>query len=211
MLFTHAPIMRQFYLRTFAVSALACVAFLTGCASSGSSPGVFHHEEFVSTNVHSQKFPGSGSATCEAARRALLSQGYVISIAKADLVKGQKNFQPEGDVHVQIEFHVTCAPNSKGSNSTTLFVNALEDRYTLKKSSNSASIGVGVLGSVSLPFGSSDESLVKVASETIVARRFYKRFFALVESYLDSGGIAPDETTDSVDSTPRPLTPDVDS
>jgi hypothetical protein len=65
-----------------------------------------------------------------------------------------------------------------------MFANALQDRYSLKKSNTSASLGVGVLGSVSMPIGSSDDSMVKVASETVTAAQFYDRYFALVESYL---------------------------
>jgi hypothetical protein len=48
-----------------------------------------------------------------------------------------------------------------------VFVSAVQDRYALKKSPTSASVGVGALGSVSLPFGSNDDSLVKVASSTV--------------------------------------------
>jgi hypothetical protein len=43
---------------------------------------------------------------------------------------------------------------------------------------------VGVLGSVSMPIGSSDDSMVKVASETVSSAKFYERFFALVELFL---------------------------
>ena len=65
-----------------------------------------------------------------------------------------------------------------------MFANALQDRYALKKTNNSASLGVGVLGSVSMPIGSSDDSMVKVASETVSSAKFYERFFALVELFL---------------------------
>lgn len=173
----------------FSILTMICCITLAGCAPRRSV--VFRNDEFVANNVHSQIFPGSGPAICEAARRALLSQGYVISEAKADLIEGQKSFQPGDETHVQIQFHIVCAPNSKGSNSTTLFVNALQDRYSLKKSSNSASVGVGVLGSLSLPFGSTDDSLVKVASETIQVPAFYQRFFTTVEGYLDSAAEVP--------------------
>jgi hypothetical protein len=43
---------------------------------------------------------------------------------------------------------------------------------------------VGVLGSVSMPIGSSDDSMVKVASETVSSPKFYERFFTLVELFL---------------------------
>ena len=156
---------------------------LVGCASP--TKATFAGEDFNATNVHAHSFPGSDKASCEAARRALLSQGYVINEANASLVTGKKNFQPESEVHMQIAFHVVCAPDARGSNSTTVFANAVRDRYNLKKSSNSASLGVGALGSVSLPIGSTDESLVRVASETISSRDFYDAYFALMERYLD--------------------------
>jgi hypothetical protein len=115
----------------------------------------------------------------------LLSQGYVIKVAKDDLVLGQKSFQPEPESHLQMEIRVVCAPENKAGEISLAFVTALQDRYALKKTSNSASLGVGVLGSVSLPFSSGDDSLVKVASETISSEVFYDRFFALVRSYLE--------------------------
>ena len=41
-------------------------------------------------------------------------------------------------------------------------------------------------GSLSLPFGGSEEALVKVGSLTITHAPFYERFFQLVERYLSS-------------------------
>lgn len=149
--------------------------------------------EFATSDAHAHGFSGSDKATCEAARRALLSQGYVISEASASLVRGRKNFQPERERHMQIEFNVVCAPNSPGSNSATAFANAVRDTYTLRKSSTSASLGVGALGSLSLPLGLSDEAMVKIGSETIDARRFYEQFFALMERYFDGTGYMADE------------------
>jgi hypothetical protein len=83
-----------------------------------------------------------------------------------------------------IEIHVVCTTDDPKSNSSTAYVNAVQDRYALKKSNTSASVGLSVFGSLSLPIGSSDDSMVKVASETIPAGVFYQRFFALVEHYL---------------------------
>jgi hypothetical protein len=37
---------------------------------------------------------------------------------------------------------------------------------------------------VSMPIGSTDDSMVKVASETVASSKFYDRFFALVENFL---------------------------
>lgn len=190
--------------RTLLLS-IATGALLSSCASTK-----FAHdknEEFDSTDVFAHSYPGTDHASCEAARRALLSQGYVINEATASFVKGRRKFQPESDIHVEIEFSVVCAPDSKGSNSTTVFANAVRDRYSLKKSSNSASLGVGGIGSVSLPFGASDDSLVKVASETIPTGKFYDRFFQLVERYLDDSSVENSEENekkaDMLSSKPR--------
>jgi hypothetical protein len=43
---------------------------------------------------------------------------------------------------------------------------------------------VGVIGSVSLPFSSSSDSMVKIGSETIVSVSFYDSFFNVVKQYL---------------------------
>lgn len=155
---------------------------LAGCA--GPKPVVYTAERFDSADIYSRRFPVPGNVACEAVRRTLLSQGYVINAATADQVDGRKSFQPENDVHVQIAFRVVCAADTADGSTSSVFANALEDRYALKKINNSASLGVGALGSVSLPFSSSDDSLVKVASATISAEKFYARFFQLVERYL---------------------------
>ena len=44
--------------------------------------------------------------------------------------------------------------------------------------------GVAAIGSLSIPLTASGDSLVKVASETIPAGRFYDRFFALMQHNL---------------------------
>ena len=64
---------------------------------------------------------------------------------------------------------------------------AVQDRYTLKKTNNSASLGVGGVGSVSLPLLSTDEALIKVGSETIASDGLYDSVFELVSRYLVMG------------------------
>lgn len=160
-------------------AALAGV-LLAGC--SADRPMVYSQEKFDTASRHARSFGVAADQTCEAARRALLSHGYRVQRSNAELVNAHKSFQPAADAHVEIEFHVVCA--SEGSDRSIVFVNALQDRYTLKKTSSSASLGVGPVGSVSLPFGSSSDSMVKIASETIPSGDFYDRFFALMEHHL---------------------------
>lgn len=163
--------------------ALSVLGLLSAC--SVPTKHLPPQEAFSSTSTYSRLFDATPAKTCEAARRALLSQGYVIKMAKDDLVLGQKSFQPEAESHLQMEIRVVCAPESKNGEITLGFVTALQDRYTLRKTNTSASLGVGVLGSVSLPFTSGDDSLVKVASETISSEIFYDRFFDLITRYLE--------------------------
>lgn len=164
-----------------AVMALVMVG-AAGCSEKKAA--IYEHEDFADSGTFSRTYPVSDKTTCEAARRALLSQGYIITSSDPKLISGHKSFQQTGDSHMEISFNVVCAEDGSAGHNATMFANALQDRYALKKTNNSASLGVGVLGSVSMPIGSSDDSMVKVASETVSSAKFYERFFALVELFL---------------------------
>lgn len=151
-------------------------------------PQVYQNERFQSDETFSRLFDAKVDTTCEAARRALLSQGYVITRAEAGVVNGAKRFQPEGEVHVEIAFNVVCVPEGRTGALATAYVSAQQDRYAVKKSTNATSIGVSAIGSISVPLSSTQESLVKVASETIPAGEFYDRFFALMQRLLGESG-----------------------
>lgn len=156
---------------------------MSACYTTKKPP--LHKDDFGNADMFTYSVPGSGKSACEAARRAILSQGYIIAEANDSNVRARRKFQSDDETHVEIEFNIVCASNSRGSNSATIFANAVKDRYSLKKSSSSASLGVGGLGSISLPYGESNESLVKVASETISDAKLYARYFELVDRYLD--------------------------
>ena len=168
--------------RSFPLRAAGLALMLAAMAGCSKDQAIYEHENFDDSGTFSRKYPVTDTASCEAARRALLSQGYIITSSDPKLISGHKSFQQTGDTHMEISFSVVCAEDS--SHHATMFANALQDRYALKKTNNSASLGVGVLGSVSMPIGSSDDSMVKVASETVTAAKFYERFFALVEVFL---------------------------
>ena len=161
---------------------------MVGCSAPAK---VFPSQEpFGSANTYSRLFDASAAQTCEAARRALLSQGYIINTASSELVEGRKSFQPDAEAHLRMEIRVVCATDGPAvadaadGKVSLAFVTALQDQYALKKSNNSASLGVGAFGSVSLPFSSSSDSMVRVGSETITTDAFYDRFFELVRRYL---------------------------
>lgn len=205
-----------FRLRSFssAFCVLLAALVLAGCGSASRRVS-YEPEEFDSTTTHTRTYAATEAQTCEAARRALLSQGYMINAANADLVTGRKSFQPAAEVHVEVEFRVVCAGEAarSGRRSTVAFATALQDRYGIKKVNNSASLGVGAIGSLSLPFAGSDEAMVKVASETLTDERFYDRFFTLLDRFLQGGGAdaaadGPEEAAPApATSFPVPLSP----
>ncbi|SDB17809.1 hypothetical protein SAMN03159382_01578 [Pseudomonas sp. NFACC23-1] len=189
---------KSFPMRTVGLALLLAAA--AGCSSKKAA--IYEHESFDDSGTFSRTYPVSDAATCEAGRRALLSQGYIITSSDPKLVSGHKSFQQTGDTHMEISFNLVCAEDG-GGHRATMFANALQDRYALKKINNSASLGVGVLGSVSMPIGSSDDSMVKVASETVSAAKFYERFFALVELFLPPEA---KKATDNADNAEKPKT-----
>lgn len=149
-------------------------------------------ESFDAEDRFSRTVQQSTTEACRAARLALLSQGYLVSAVQQDELRGRKNFQPKADSHAEVEIHVVCA--GAGENGTsTVFVSALQEHYELKKSANSASVGVPALASLSLPFSLGNDSMVKTASETIESERFYDRFFEVLERYLGSPTTLPSD------------------
>ena len=170
--------------RSAALLPFAIAALLAGCASHPKQDMAPSGETFDADDTYSRSYESQPAQACQAAQRALLGQGYVVSRASGDGVEASKNFQPDAQTHTQLVVRVTCMQQYDGR--ALVFVNAVQDRYALKKTSSSASLGVGVLGSVSLPVGSSDDSLVKVASNTVQNQDFYRRFFERVKYYLPS-------------------------
>jgi hypothetical protein len=174
------------------IALVLCALFLGACSVQRILPAppvpVYERETFDARSAFARDFVASPADTCNAARRALLSQGYVAASTAApsdgDQVQAQKRFQPEGDVHAVIEFNVVCAPSVRGERTTVVYASAVHDRFTLKKSNSAASLGVSPLGSISLPIRSGTEAMIKVGSETIASRNFYDRFFELVEKIL---------------------------
>ncbi len=163
--------------------AIAAVTALAGCGRDRVRPDpMLAAETFDADDTFSRTYAVPPEVACEAARRALLGQGYVVAASSATAVSATKNFQPSAEDHTQIEVRTSCAAKRDGG--ALVFVSALRDRYALKKNATSASLGVGALGSVSLPVGSSDDSLVRVASSTVQDAGFYQRFFERVGYYL---------------------------
>jgi len=147
-----------------------------------SNQAVYTGESFASDSPFKMRSASEVAPACESARRALLGQGYLIESANEEGIKARKATRDEDSQNTFIEMTVVCLPDPKGS---SLFATAVLSRYSLKKSSSAASVGVSALGSISLPIGQSADSLVKVSEETIDDKDFYGRFFAAVSNILE--------------------------
>jgi hypothetical protein len=167
---------------------------LANCASNTPAPlSDYQPESFDASNAYAHHYAAPPGRTCEAARRVLLSQGYVVDPAKpgqSDQVAGRKYFQPDPNHHVQLEFRVVCAAQGQNAGGgTTVFASGLQDQYSLRKTKESASLGVGLLGSLSVPVEGGTDAMVKVASETVTDADMYQRFFDLIDGLLESGEV----------------------
>jgi hypothetical protein len=183
-------------------------AALGGCSTT--TPA-FRDDQLLSnaTSPFSHGFNYASTDACEASRRALLSQGYMTTITRNDTVDATKNFQPTVDQHIVVEVHVVCTP-ADATNTSMVYVNAVQNGYTLKKSATSASVGLSILGSVSLPILSNSDEMVKVSSETIQSDAFYKHFFDLVGRYLNTvarSELVPGSGANTIGPLPSPLVP----
>lgn len=165
------------------IAALA--AMLAACGSTGhkaEAPPL--GETFGAEDTYSRSYPVAPAIACEAAWRALLGQGYVIAAQSPEALEATKVFQPESDVHTQLKVRTTCVPQAAGG--SIVFINAVQDRYALKAQTSSASVGVSMIGSVSVPvpIGGSNATLVRVGSNTVQNQAFYGQLFDRVTFYL---------------------------
>ncbi len=153
------------------------IAALLALALAACSSNVYRKESFRENSPYQARFAATPAATCEAARRALLSQGYALAPPSGDSISGSKVFQPDEDEHIVLDVTVVCVAVDGGS---MAYANAVQTDYALKEKSDSAGLSVSRLGSISLPWGSTKDSLVKVGAKTVEDPDFYARFFALM-------------------------------
>lgn len=170
--------------RSFAL-AVVVAASLAGCgATRNKAQAPPLGETFGAEDTYSRIFDVGPATACESTRRAVLGQGYVIAKMDAEALEATKSFQPQADVHTQLKVRATCVPRSDGG--SIVFINAVQDRYALQSQASSASVGVAMIGSVSmpLPFGGTNANLVRVGSNTVQNQDFYRRLFDRVSFYL---------------------------
>jgi len=174
----------MFFRRATTFSALLPIAalLLTACAT----PQATSKSATTATKPDSpyqKQFSEDAASTCAAANRALLGDGYLTDAIVNDKLKGRKSYRLDSEHTAVVDMTVTCLSNPDGGSS--VYANGLRTIYEMKKSSTSASVGVSVFGSLSLPIGQSADSMVKTTDETISEREFYVTFFAALEHSLN--------------------------
>ncbi|MGC8730793.1 MAG: DUF2242 domain-containing protein [Halothiobacillaceae bacterium] len=185
--FSAYRLLRLSLLLAASLTLSACGSF--GSRTAGKEPTPPNDSPFQ------KSFAVDAQTACAAANRALLGDGYLTDALSADKIKGRKSYRTDSDRSTVVEMTVVCLPDPDGG--STLYANGLRSTYDLKKSATPASIGVSVIGSVSLPIGQSADSMVKTTDETITEREFYRKFFASVDTILHAmgmeGGAAKDK------------------
>jgi hypothetical protein len=170
---------------------------LAALGACSTPPKAKLQEDFVSSGAspYTRTFQVTSTEACEGARRALLSQGYMTTLVRPDT----------SDSHFTVEFHIVCTAGDDATNSSIVYANAVQSGYALKKSDTSASVGLSVLGSLSLPIRQNSDAMVKISSETIQSGKFYDGFFNLISHYLANVVRSMPVPGNTVDATPLPM------
>lgn len=164
--------------RLLAVSATVLLA----AACSSKPAQVYSLETFEADTpfqFHSDLPP---LVLCECGKRALLSQGYEVDASQPTNIKGSKSFQPQTENLVQLRITLTCLGTGRD---TTIFANALQTRFELKSGGSSTGLSVSGIGSISVPWPTDKNALVKVGEETVADAEFYRRLFVLIENLTE--------------------------
>ena len=167
---------------------LRAIAVLLSLAMGACGSGIHKGERFSVDSPYQHLVSTTPEAACAAVRSALLSQGYLVTEHAPRAVKSTKEFQPDDKTHADLEFSVLC---EERSTRTAIYATAIEQRYEAKKTSQAASLTVPKIGAISVPTGSSTDSLVKTGSATVTDRVFYERFFSLVDRMLAPDAPSP--------------------
>ena len=157
---------------------LMIVLLVAGCGGYQA----YEEETFNEESPFKKELNVSAQTACNAAQLTLLNQGYTLKKLSADTFTGQKDFQPEEEKNIRITFNVACKNHEKGS---TIFATAVQTTYKLNTSHQSASLGVPLGASISLPVGNAKESLDMTSAKTISDEDFYSRFYDLMQHYLE--------------------------
>lgn len=166
---------------SFLLASIA-IASVTGCAGTPPKP-VYNSERFAVDSPFEMRLAVPAERACALGQRVLLSQGYQVELSEPDRVAGKKYFQPEVSHQMQLEIALICLADGNG---TIVYANALQTRSELKSRTNNTGFSVAGIGSISLPWSSEKEEMIKVGEETVTDPAFYERLFDLLRTLARS-------------------------
>lgn len=158
-----------------------CALLLAACGGETA----YHRKERFSTDAGQHRdFTVAKAALCEATRRVLIGQGYLVvrqDDGNDQILVGQKEFKQEKDRHAVLQLQVICSDqNGKGSLTAT----ALESHYDVAHTKEKTSFGLPLVAPVSIISSSTSEGQLKRSGETVTDRAFYDSLFRAVEKEL---------------------------
>lgn len=166
-------------MRWFILGLLALT--LAGCGKMD----MYREEAFQADTPFSARILAPVDRVKAAVRHALLSQGYLLSVApQPDMLSGSKEFQGDEERNVVLSFQAAWRDNGDGT--TTVYATAKQQVNSLETAKQTAGISLPTLGGISLPTGST-QFQTKISGETIQDKAFYRRFYRLVE---EAAGVA---------------------
>lgn len=146
---------------------------------------VYHEDEdFAADKRHRHEFAVSNETACEAARHALIGQGYVVARndeTREIVLVGQKEFKEKEKRHATLQIQVVCGNKTKGS---VLYAVAVENHFDVAQNKESKSFGVPIVSPISISSSTDSQSQLKLSGETVDDDDFYKAFFKAVEREL---------------------------
>ena len=149
-------------------------------AACGGPRTYAEREDFRSDPRYRREFAAAPAPVCDAARRALLSDGYLLGSGEEHF-GGAKEFQIDDKSHALLRIYVTCVARGAGS---SLFVTATEEHFDVKTIRQSTSVGLPLVSPLSIGKEIQADSQVQTHGETVTDRGFYDRFYQAVEREL---------------------------
>lgn len=157
------------------------ILILISLASCSGTRNYADGEAFHTDSRHSRDFAVAPVPVCEAARRVLLRDGYIVAPGAGERLIGVKEFQVDEKQQAELRLYVNCSARAAGS---TLFVTATEEHFDLKTSRKSTSVGIPLLFPISVSNSSEVDAQVKVRGEMVHDKDFYERFYRGVNQEL---------------------------
>jgi hypothetical protein len=160
------------------LSLLLTTPLLCTCGGAGNYAET---EAFASDARYRRDFPVAAPSLCDAARRVLLGDGYIVTRTDKQGLVGGKEFQIDENRQALLNLYVNCEPRADGA---TLFVTATEDHYDVKATRQSNSIGFPILAPLYFGTVLESDNQVKTRGETVTRSAFYEHFYRAVQREL---------------------------